>query len=142
MHLSWDVPYEPGELKAIGYKDGQVVASTTISTVDAPAALSASMEQTEVSMESIIQIELSAIEKNQLFVPFANNEVHCHIEGPAYFIGMDNGDLTDLAPWYEPSRKLFSGKLLATLRANAPGNVTVTFTSVGLTAVTLCFTVQ
>lgn len=142
LHLSWDVPYEPGELKAIGYQNGEIVTTTSIYTTEAPTALTASMEPNEVTTEGIIQIELSAIDRNQLFVPFADNELLCKIEGPAHLIGMDNGNLLDLTPWYRLSRKLFSGKLLAMLQADAPGNVTLTFTSEGLNEVVLNFTIQ
>ncbi len=39
LHLSWDVPYEPGTLRAVGTKDGQTVATAEISTTGDPAAI-------------------------------------------------------------------------------------------------------
>src|ERR1039458_4366920 len=32
LHLSWDVPYEPGTLKAVGTKDGVAVVTMEVST--------------------------------------------------------------------------------------------------------------
>ena len=32
LHLAWDVPYQPGTLRVVGYKDGQEVCATDIST--------------------------------------------------------------------------------------------------------------
>jgi beta-galactosidase len=39
LHLSWDVPYEPGALKAVGVKDGKTVATVEVFTTGEPAAL-------------------------------------------------------------------------------------------------------
>ena len=38
LHLAWDVPYEPGTLKAVGMKGGKVAAEVEISTTGDPAA--------------------------------------------------------------------------------------------------------
>ncbi len=40
LHLSWDVPYEPGTLRAVGMKGGKVAAEVEISTTGDPAAIS------------------------------------------------------------------------------------------------------
>ena len=37
LHLTWDVPYEPGSVKAIGKRNGQVVAQEEIRTAGAAA---------------------------------------------------------------------------------------------------------
>ena len=39
LHLSWDVPYEPGTLHAVGTKNGETVATAEISTTGDPAAV-------------------------------------------------------------------------------------------------------
>lgn len=37
LHLEWDVPYEPGSLKAVGTKDGKVVSTVEVATTGEPA---------------------------------------------------------------------------------------------------------
>ncbi len=83
-------------------------------------------------VEEPLIIEIQALDSEQHFVPLADNMVHCQIQGPAHLLGMDNGNLSDLTLYGLPMRKLFSGKLLAVLRADEPGTVTVTFTAEGL----------
>ena len=45
LHLSWDVPYEPGTLKAVGRKNGQVVCEEEIRTTGEPAAIALSVDR-------------------------------------------------------------------------------------------------
>lgn len=132
LHLTWDVPYEPGELKAVGFKDGQEVAVCSVATTGDAAALKAKAWKTQLSVSGILQIEVDAADTENRVVPFADNMVYCEIEGPAHLLGMDNGDLSDLTLCGLPKRKLFSGRLLTSLVADGPGTVTVTFTSEGL----------
>ena len=39
MHLAWDVPYEPGELKAVAMKGGKVIRTTVTRTAGPPARI-------------------------------------------------------------------------------------------------------
>ena len=132
LHLLWDVAYEPGELKAVGYRDGEAVAEATVATTGAPSKLVVSADATVLRIAGISQIELSTQDKNGAYVPDAACLVHCRIDGPAHLVGMDGGDLSDLSLWAAPQRKMFAGLLLAVIQADAPGDVTVTFSAEGM----------
>ena len=41
----WDVPYEPGILKAVGRKGGKIVCEEEIHTTGAPAAIRLSVDR-------------------------------------------------------------------------------------------------
>lgn len=127
LHLSWDVVYEPGFLKAEGYKNGKKVKETTIVTTGDAASLKAVIDREEVKSDGIVQIELTAMDKDHNEVITADPMISCRIEGPAHLVGMDGGDLTDLTLYSEQKRKMFHGKLLAVIYADAPGTVKVTF---------------
>ena len=43
------------------------------------------------------------------------------VDGPAYLVGLDNGDSTDYDEYKGNVRKLFNGKLLAIIRAGITG---------------------
>ena len=45
LHLAWDVPYEPGTLRAVGTKNGQTVATAEISTTGDPAAIELTVDR-------------------------------------------------------------------------------------------------
>lgn len=142
LHLSWDVPYEPGVLKAEGFVGGQLVAIATVETTGAAEKLVAKSDVAEMKMADIAQIELSTLDSLGRHVPDATPVIGCKVEGPAHLIGMDGGDLTDLSLWGAPERKMFSGKLLAIVQADAPGDVTVTFSAEGMEDVQVKLTVK
>ena len=48
LHLSWDVPYTPGTLTAIGVKDGKVIRTVEIHTTGAPAKLSLTVDKQRI----------------------------------------------------------------------------------------------
>ncbi len=127
LHLSWDVVYEPGFLKAEGYKNGKRVAETTVVTTGEMSSLKAVADRDDVKTGGIVQIELSALDKDRNEVMTANPLISCRVEGPAHLVGMDGGNLMDLTLYSEPQRKMFHGKLLAVIYADAPGEVKVTF---------------
>ncbi len=45
LHLAWDVPYEPGTLKAVGTRNGQTVATVEIATTGEPAAIQLAVDR-------------------------------------------------------------------------------------------------
>ena len=135
LHLSWDVAYEPGVLRAEGYRNGELAAVDEVQTTGKMAFLAAQVYNTDIKAESLVQIELSAKDKEDRFVPDACPLVSCKIEGHAHLVGMDAGDLLDLSVYAAPERKMFNGLLLAAVMPEDKGVVRVTFTTEdGLTA--------
>lgn len=128
LHLAWDVAYEPGTLRAEGYIDGKLAAVEEVQTTGKMESLAAAYDK-NATVGSLIQIELSALDREGRFVPDACSMISCTITGPARLIGMDAGDLTDLSLYGSPERQMFNGLLLAAVMPEAAGEVRVTFTT-------------
>ena len=58
LHLSWDVPYEPGILRAEGYMDGKLVIEKSVETTGVPARMVAEAWSALIRPGEIAQIEL------------------------------------------------------------------------------------
>lgn len=129
LHLSWDVAYEPGVLRAEGYRNGELAAVDEVQTTGKMAFLAAQVYNTDIKAESLVQIELSAKDKEGRFVPDACPLVSCKLEGPAHLVGMDAGDLLDLSVYANPERKMFNGLLLAAVMPDDKGEIRATFTT-------------
>jgi beta-galactosidase len=142
LHLSWDVPYEPGVLRAEGYRNGELVEVAIVETTKEPVRLVAKPDKTKLLPLELVQIELATEDVDGRFVPDAAVNVKCHVEGPAHLIGMDGGDLTDLSLYANPQRKMFSGLLLAVLQADETGEVKVTFQTEGMPEVSVVLMVE
>ncbi|MCD7832174.1 MAG: hypothetical protein LUI01_07950 [Firmicutes bacterium] len=97
------------------------------------ASLSAKAWHDEAAPGEIIQIEVEARDDAGRFTPLCDGEVQCVVTGPAEYMGMDSGDLSDLSKMNFPARKLHAGKLFCAVRCTGEGEVCVKFTSERLT---------
>lgn len=130
LHLSFDVMYEPGTLRAVGYKDGEVVVEKVVTTTGEPVALKAIADRTVMKVNGVAHIDISTVDSQGRHVPTATPMIGCEIvSGPARFVGMDGGDMCDLTVYNEGERRMFSGKLLAMIYADAPGEIVVKISS-------------
>ena len=142
LHLTFDVAYEPGTLRAVGYKNGEVAMETVMETTGAPVSLKAEADRCCVKPDGIVQIDLSAFDAEGREVADATPLIKCEVlSGPAHLVGMDAGDMYDLSLYSESERHMSAGRLMAMLMADAPGEVQVQFTAEGLTPATVSFKV-
>jgi beta-galactosidase len=135
LHLSWDVPFEAGTIKAVGRKDGKIVLQKELYTTGAPVTvqLSADTATLNITARDVAHIKIAVVDANGLLVPDANNLLQVAVSGAGKLIGLDNGNPTDLTPMKSNQRKLFNGLALAVVQTtNEAGNIKVTVSSAGL----------
>ncbi len=135
LHLTWDVPYEPGTLRVIGRRDRQIVAQEEIHTAGAPAAVALNLDKTVLNSATrgVAQIEVRILDANGILVPTASIAVTFDVQGPAKIIGVDNGDPASHDSYRANTRPVFNGMALVTLQAGkTPGHVTLTAKADGL----------
>jgi beta-galactosidase len=142
LHLSWDVPYEPGELKALGRRDGKEVAELIVRTTGGPAAITAAADREELRLHGIAHIDIASLDSGGLFVPDAAIPVRVTVEGAAVLLGLDNGDPRDLSLFGSPERNLLAGRLLCVIRGVAKGQARVSVSAPGLEGAVLNFRVN
>lgn len=142
LHLTFDVAYEPGTLRAVGYKNGEAVMESVVETTGEPVALVAKADRSFTKPDGIVHIDLSTLDAEGRDVLNASPMIRCEvISGPAHLVGMDAGDMYDLSLYSEPERRMLSGRLMAMIMADAPGEVKVQFSAEGLKPVTVSFNV-
>ena len=135
LHLSWDVPYEAGTLRAVGTKDGIVSVTEEISTTGEPATLQLSADRMRLAADrrDVAHLTVAIEDAQSRIVSTADNAVAFAIEGPGHLIGVDNGDPFSHASYRAPSRRAFHGLCLAIVQSTAQtGRVRVTASSPGL----------
>src|SRR5579883_1506851 len=135
LHLEWDVPYEPGTLKAVGMKDGKQVAECEISTTGEPAAvlLFADRPHIQADRRDVAHITALIVDDQARIVPDAANEIIFDVRGEARLIGVDNGDPQSHEDFKANRRRAFHGLALAIVQSTAsPGKIHITASSPGL----------
>jgi beta-galactosidase len=135
--LRWDnILYEPGELRAVAYKNGAPWAEEIIHTTGDPAYLIAEADRDTLhaSGEDLSFVTIQVIDKELQIVPGADNLIHFTLEGPGDIIATDNGDPTDFTPFPSPDRNAFNGLALVIVRTrkDQPGEITLHASSTGL----------
>ena len=137
-HLQWQVPYQSGELKAIGFKKGRILQSL-VSTTDAASSIQFSPSVKEVSADGvgIVVVNVSVQDSKGREVPDANHLIRFSIKGDAKIIGVGNGDPSsheaDQCEEGKWQRSLFNGKCQLIVQVGKqPGNVIVEATGEGL----------
>lgn len=118
--LEWnDVKYEPGELRAVSYKNGEVWDEAKVETTGTPAALRLSVEETELVGDGrdLTFATLEVVDAEGGVVPDAQVDVTFSVEGPGTIVATDSGNACDLVSYTSPNRKTFSGLASAIVRA-------------------------
>ena len=134
LHLSWDVPYEPGTLKAIGRKNGTIITEE-VRTTSKPAAIRLSVDRKEITADAqdIVNLKAEIIDENGLVVPDANTLIEFTVEGEGILIGTDNGNSEDRTMMKSKLRNAFNGLALAVIQSTEKsGKIRVTATSANL----------
>jgi beta-galactosidase len=117
--LRWmDVVYEPGELKAVAYKNGQKIGETIMRTADKPAAIRLTPDRKELAAmgEDLCYIMVEAADSKGTPCPLADNLIRFKVQGPAEIAGVGNGNPMSFEPFQADYRKLFYGKAMLILR--------------------------
>ena len=142
LHLTFDVAYEPGTLKAVGYKDGVPVLTSVVETTGAPVVLVARADRETVRPDEVVHVDLSTLDAEGRDVPTASPLIRCEVvSGAAHLVGMDGGNMYDLSLYSSPERRMLCGRLMAMVMADAPGPVELRFSADGLDPVTISFNV-
>jgi beta-galactosidase len=134
LHLSWDVPYEPGTLKAIGRKNGKIITEE-LRTTSKPAAIRLSADRNDISADAhdIANIRAEIVDENGLVVPDADNRIEFAVEGDGKLIGTDNGNSEDKTMMKSRERNAFNGLALAVIQSTEQsGKIQVTAVSANL----------
>jgi beta-galactosidase len=129
--LRWmDVVYEPGELKAVIYKEGDVIGEAIKKTAGKPAKLTLTPDRSTIFSDGndLSYILVEAVDKEGNPCPLAEDMVTFKLEGPAEIAGIGNGNPLSMEPFQDSKHSLFDGKATLVIRSveGQSGAVTIT----------------
>ena len=118
LTAKFDVPYVPGELKAIGISDGKEVANKTLMTAGSPASLALipDRDQINANRNDLAYITVEIRDKDGNRVPGAGIEVSLTVTGDGELIASGNGSPDDMQSFNKPVCKTYNGRCLAIIR--------------------------
>ncbi len=136
-YVEWEVPYQPGQLVAKAYNNGQTVATDTQETTGAPASIQLSVDRTalQAGQEDAVVAKVSILDDKGRVVPDADNRVTFQLGEGGTILGVSNGNPADHDTDKADNRKAFHGRCIAVVEAGSqPGTLQLTATSPGLTS--------
>jgi beta-galactosidase len=116
--MLWQVPYEPGAIRAVASTAGKTVATQEVRTAGAPARIrvSADHERLHADGEDLAFLEVRVEDKDGNLCPLADNLVHFAVEGAGTIAGVDNGNAATVEPFQGSQRHAFNGLCLVIIR--------------------------
>jgi beta-galactosidase len=128
--LRWmNVAYEPGELRAVAYKDGAVLGEAVMKTAGDPTELVLTPDRSEIAADGsdLSYVLVEAVDGSGNLCPLADDPVIFTVDGPAEIAGIGNGNPLSMEPFKSPQHSLFHGKAMLILRSldGEPGSVKV-----------------
>jgi beta-galactosidase len=137
-HVTWTVPYEPGQVEARTYNPTSSSLTQLVETTGEPTQLELSLDYDGMGADGrrIVVVTVEASDSQGRRVPDAGTLVGFSVLGPARILGVGNGDPSSLEPDQFPlssslkpgqddddapcwQRRLFSGKCQLILEASA-----------------------
>lgn len=135
LHLSWDVAYEPGTIKAVGRKNGKTIIEE-IKTTGKPAALRITADTTAIRADgsNVVLLHTDVVDDAGNVVPDADNLVTFNVTDGGRLIGVDNGNTRDDHSFKLNYRNAFNGHVFAVVQAGrTPGDIEINVQADGLT---------
>ncbi len=143
LHLAWQVPYEPGTLRAVARDGTTVVAEATVETTGPAARLELIADRTAIRSDgqdlSFVTVRI-ADANGRLSRVDGDHVVTFDLTGPASIAGVDNGDPKNHEPFKGTTTRAaehsaFNGLALIVLRSTrTPGAVVLRARADGLAA--------
>ena len=137
--LTWEVPYTPGILKAVAYRQGRPVGEDELRTAGKAARVKLSTQRSTLSLDrnDVLMIVATLVDDAGVPVPesdpAASAEIEFSLTGPAEIVATDNGSSTDHDSFLLSRHHLHGGRAVAFLRATASaGSIRVQATAAGL----------
>jgi hypothetical protein len=122
----FEVPYAPGELRAIGFLNGKQVTAKPLRSAGPPARLRLTADRTPIRADrnDLCYVTVEVTDTAGNLVPSAAIPVRIAVSGPGELAAVGSGNPREPASFREPVRTTFQGRCLAILRpTSGPGAI-------------------
>ena len=132
---TWYVPYQPGDLKAVGYRGGRQVGSALLTTAQdvSQIVVAADRDRIEADGQDLSYVTVELQDASGTRHPKAEQPLAFTVDGPGAIVGVGNANPVSLESYQRPERKAWQGRALVIVKSGiAPGDIRLSVTSPGL----------
>ena len=118
LTAQFEIPYQPGELKAIGLIDGKEVVTKILRTAGTAKKIVLTPDRTiiKANRNDLVFVKVEVADENGNIIPNANTPVRFTISGEGEVAAAGNSSTNQMASFRQPACKLYQGKALIILR--------------------------
>ncbi len=116
---AWKVPYQTGELKALGFQRNKLVNTAKLNTADEPVQIKLTADRAEIKADgqdlSYVTVELT--DAVGIRNPKSEELLKFEIEGPGKIIAVGNANPTSTESYTVSERKAWHGRCMVIIRS-------------------------
>jgi beta-galactosidase len=133
--VSWKILFQPGKLKAIGYRGGKKVSEYVLQTSGAPSQISLHADRNVINADgqdlSYVTVELK--DSNGITNPHATLPINFNVSGAGEIVAVANSYPKSTESFTQPKRTTWQGKCLVIIKStNKPGKIVLYASAEGL----------
>jgi beta-galactosidase len=131
----WEVPYQPGELKAVARNGETVKAEHILNSAGSPSKILLTADRTKLlaNRQDLSYITFELLDENGIRNPKAENLLQFELEGPGEIIAVASSNPMSTESFQQPQRKAWQGRGLVIVKsAKESGEITLRVKSDGL----------
>ena len=140
LTVTFNVPYAPGELRAVAVKDGKEIANRVLQTAGKPDHIELSAERSSVANNpnDLAYIQINVVDAEGNVVPTTAVKLHISVEGDGRLLASGNAAPNDMQSFRNADCSTFLGRCLAILQpSTGSGQMTLKVSGEGLAEETL-----
>ena len=121
--LTWEVPYEPGEIKVLAFRNGRLIGDDARRTAHEAAAVRLTPEGPAVADGELAFVKVELVDAEGTVLPLARDRVEFRLEGPGEIVAVGNGSHAGIDSFADvKSHPLFYGRALVIVRRTGGSN--------------------
>jgi len=140
LTAKFDVPYQPGELRAIGLINGKEVATMTLKTAGEPKEIRLIADRPKIRADrnDLSYVTVEVVDRLGAVIPTAEVPIRFTITGAGELAATGSSAPNDAASFHVPLRKTYQGRCIAILRpTGSAGEITLHAEAAGLKPATI-----
>lgn len=132
---SWEVPYQAGALRAVGYAGAREVRSAELRTAGPPARISLTADRARIKGDGqdLSYVTAELVDARGVRDPRAENLLKFALQGPGSIVAVGNATPMSTESFQGPGRRAWQGRALLIVKSEKrPGRIVINASAQGL----------
>ena len=142
LEASLEIPYEPGTVEAVAYRDGKEIARCCLKTTGQTCALTLCADRPEIQADrqDLSYVAITLVDADGNRVPYEDRVVSIEVTGSGRLAGIGSGNPCTDENYGTPYCKAYEGRAMAAIVADEPGEIKVKVCAEGVEPceITIC----